>query len=72
MHGGWVVFVVWPYPEPDDVVLFHYAESAVSGADAYGVDRVSSAHSLEIQAWMTWVRLKQRVSISCLPLDVCR
>ena len=67
-----VVLLVWADPEPDDVILFHHAESAVSGTDAHGVDRISSAHALEIQAWMTRVRFKQRVSISCLPLDVCR
>ena len=67
-----VVFLVRADPEPDDVVVFHNAESAVCSADAYRVNSVPAPDAFEVQAWMAGVGSEQDVGVSRLALDVCR
>ena len=55
-----VIFVVWPDPEPHDVVSIQHSKRPVVCAYPYRVNQAPLAHSLEIQTRMIGVRRKKR------------
>jgi hypothetical protein len=64
-----LVFGVWPDPEPDDLAAVHRPGSAVTAADSGRIDQQVRMHSLEPQPWMRWIREEPRVRLTRVNLN---